>query len=298
LIPEGAERVTGYGSPNVRRRRLAAELRRLRERAGFIGEEVARRLEWSTSKISRLERGQSGVKRTDLRRLLELYRVDPRRREELLALAEESQRADKLKTISARLPDVHAEFLNVEAEAESIWDWEPQVVPGLLQTEEYARAVMFGWTSMFRLPLGEIDRRVEAQGLRQQVLERNPPLTLSFVIDESVLRRQISDSPVMSEQLERIIEVSHMPSVSVRILPLQGSHLVLTGAFTYIRFPRIHEVSLPDIATFEHLAGTEYVEAEEDVNKYYVAFKSLEESSLEPEASRDHIATVSRDIWS
>ena len=75
-IPEGAERVTGYGSPNVRRRRLAAELRRLRERAGFIGEEVARRLEWSTSKISRLERGQSGVKRTDLRRLLDLYRVD------------------------------------------------------------------------------------------------------------------------------------------------------------------------------------------------------------------------------
>ena len=128
--------MAGYGSPNVRRRRLAAELRRLRERAGFIGEEVARRLEWSTSKISRLERGQSGVKRTDLRRLLELYRVDPRRREELLALAEESQPSSRLKAISARLPGVHAEFLNVEAEAESVWNWEPQIVPGLLQTED------------------------------------------------------------------------------------------------------------------------------------------------------------------
>ena len=165
--------MAGYGSPNVRRRRLAAELRRLRERAGFIGEEVARRLEWSTSKISRLERGQSGVKRTDLRRLLDLYRVDPRRREELLALAEESQRADKLKTISARLPEVHAEFLNVEAEAESVWNWEPQIVPGLLQTEDYARAVMLGWHSMFTAPPSEVESRVEVRRLRQQVLQRS-----------------------------------------------------------------------------------------------------------------------------
>jgi transcriptional regulator with XRE-family HTH domain len=289
--------VAGYGSPNVRRRRLAAELRRLRERAGFIGEEVARRLDWSTSKISRLERAQTAIKRADLRRLLDLYRVDTPRREELLALAEESEPTGRIKAISARLPEVHAEFLNVEAEAESVWDWEPQVAPGLMQTEEYARAVMFGWTSMFRLPLGEIGRRVEAQRLRQQVLERNPPLILSFVIDESVLRRRIADSSVMRGQLERIIEVSHMPSVRVRILPLEGSHPVLTGAFTYIRFPRIHEVPLPDIATFEHLAGTEYVETEEDVNKYYVAFQSLEESSLAPDASRDLIAAVSRDMW-
>src|ERR1700683_348825 len=162
-IPEGAERVTGYGSPNVRRRRRAAELRRLRERAGFIGEEVARRLEWSTSKISRLERGQSGVKRTDLRRLLELYRVDPRRREELLALAEESQPSSRLSAVSAGLPEEHAQFLSVEAEAASVWNWEPQVVPGLLQIEEYARAIMLAWRSMFRLQPGEIDSRIEAR---------------------------------------------------------------------------------------------------------------------------------------
>ena len=289
--------MAGYGSPNVRRRRLAAELRRLRERAGFIGEEVARLLGWSTSKISRLERAQTAIKRADLRRLLELYRVDAARREELLALAEESQPSGRLKAISARLPGVQAEFLNVEAEAESVWDWEPQVVPGLMQTEEYARAVMLGWTSMFRLPLGEIERRVEAQRLRQQVLERNPPLILSFVIDESVLRRRIADSSIMGSQLERIIEVSRMPNVSMRILPLEGSHLVLTGAFTYIRFPRIHEVPLRDIATFEHLTGTEYVEAEDDVNKYYVAFQSLEESSLAPDESRDYIAAISREMW-
>ena len=286
-----------HGSPSVRRRRLAAELRRLRERAGFIGEEVAERLRWSTSKLSRIETSKSGVKQEDLELLLDLYGITEPHRSELKALAQESHRAARVETIGARLPEVHAEFLNVEAEAESVWDWEPQVVPGLMQTEEYARAIMFGWTSMFRLPLGEIDRRVEAQRLRQQVLERDPPLILSFVIDESVLRRRIADAPAMSGQLERVIEVSHMPNVSVRILPLEGDHPVLTGAFTYIKFPRIHEVALPDAATFEHLAGTEYVEAEETVNQYYVAFRSLEESSLEPAASRDHIADVCRNIW-
>jgi transcriptional regulator with XRE-family HTH domain len=286
------------GSPSVRRRRLAAELRRLRERAGLIGEEVAERLGWSTSKLSRIETSKSGVKQEDLELLLDLYSVAEPHRSELTALARESHRAVRLETIGARLPEVHAEFLRVEAEAESVWDWEPQVVPGLMQTEEYARAVMLGWTSMFRLPFGEIDRRVEAQRLRQQVLERDPPLILSFVIDESVLRRRIANVSVMSRQLERMIEMSHMPNVSVRILPLNGNHPVLTGAFTYIKFPLIHEVSLHDVATFEHLAGTEYVEDEEAVNKYYVAFQSLEESSLAPDVSRDHIAIVSRQTWS
>jgi transcriptional regulator with XRE-family HTH domain len=286
------------GSPSVRRRRLAAELRRLRERAGLIGEEVADQLGWSTSKLSRIETSKSGVKQEDLELLLDLYSVAEPHRSELRALARESHRAVRLETIGARLPEVHAEFLRVEAEAESVWDWEPQVVPGLMQTEEYARAVMLGWTSMFRLPFGEIDRRVEAQRLRQQVLERDPPLILSFVIDESVLRRRIADAAVMSGQLERMIEMSYMPNVSVRILPLEGNHPVLTGAFTYIRFPRVHEVPLQDFATFEHLASTEYVDGEEAVNKYYVAFQSLEESSLAPDASRERIATVSRQTWS
>jgi transcriptional regulator with XRE-family HTH domain len=288
--------VPEHGSPSVRRRRLATELRRLRERAGFIGEQVAERLNWSTSKLSRIETSKSGIKQQDLELLLDLYSVAESHRAELKALARESHRADRLETTGARLPEVHAEFLRVEAEAESVWDWEPQVVPGLMQTEEYARAVMLGWTSMFRLPLGEIDRRVEAQRLRQQVLERDPPLTLSFVIDESVLRRRIADAPVMSGQLERIVEVSDMPNVSVRILPLDGYHPVLTGAFTYIRFPRIHEVALPDVATFEHLAGTEYVEAEEETNKYYVAFQSLEDSSLAPDVSRSLVASVARGV--
>jgi len=288
--------VTGYGSPNVRRRRLAAELRRLRERAGFIGEEVARRLEWSTSKVSRLERGQSGVKRTDLRRLLDLYRVDPKRRDELLALAEESQPSGRLKAISAGLPEEHAQFLGVEAEAESIWNWEPQVVPGLLQTQDYARAVMLGWNSMFTEPPSEVERRVEARRLRQQVLQREPPLQLSVVMDESVLHRKLGEASVMRAQLEHVIEISRLPNIKVRVLPLKHDPPVTTGAFTYVKFPQVHDVPLSDIVTFEYLTGTDQIEDEDETFKYSVAFRALEETSLGLDESRN-LVRVAAEEW-
>jgi transcriptional regulator with XRE-family HTH domain len=287
--------VTGYGSPNVRRRRLAAELRRLRERAGFIGEEVARRLEWSTSKVSRLERGQSGVKRTDLRRLLDLYRVDPRRREELLALAEEAQHSGRLKAISAGLPGEHAEFLNVEAEAESVWNWEPQIVPGLLQTEDYARAVMLGWHSMFTEPPSEVDRRVEARRLRQQALQRDPPLQLSVVMDESVLHRKLGEASVMRAQLQHIVEVSRLPNIRVRVLPLKTHPPVTTGAFTYVKFPQLHDVPLSDTVTFEHLTGTDQVDGQDDAYRYAVAFRALEENSLGLDESREIVGAAAEE---
>lgn len=289
--------MAGYGSPNVRRRRLAAELRRLRERAGFIGEEVARLLGWSTSKISRLERAQTAIKRADLRRLLELYRVDAARREELLALAEESQPSGRLKAISARLPGVQAEFLNVEAEAESVWNWEPQIVPGLLQTEDYARAVMLGWHSMFTEPPSEIERRVEARRLRQQVLQRDPPLQLSIVMDESVLYRKLGEASVMRAQLQHIVEASRRPNIKVRILPLKGDHRMTAGAFTYVKFPQLHDVPLNDIVTFEHLTDTDQIEDQDDTYKYSVAFRALEESSLGLDESREELVRVATEVW-
>jgi transcriptional regulator with XRE-family HTH domain len=296
-IPEGAKRVAGYGSPNVRRRRLAAELRRLRERAGFIGEEVARLLGWSTSKISRLERAQTAIKRADLRRLLELYRVDATRRDELLALAEEAQPSGRLKAISARLPGVHAEFLNVEAEAESVWNWEPQIVPGLLQTEEYARAVMLGWHSMFTAPPSEIESRLEARHLRQQVLQRDPPLQLAIVLDESVLYRKLGEASVMRAQLQHIVEASRLPNITVQVLPLENDHPVTTGAFTYVKFPQLHDVPLNDIATFEHLTGTDQFEDQDDTYKYSVAFRALQENSLDPDESREKLNRVANEVW-
>jgi transcriptional regulator with XRE-family HTH domain len=289
--------VSDQGSPVIRRRRLAGELRRLRERAGYTGDQAADRLGWSASKLSRIETDKIGIKEKDVGRLLDLYRVSEPHREELLALARESKQTARISTLSARLPEQHAEIINVEAEAESIWNWEPQTVPGLLQTEEYARAVMAGWHSMFTAPPSEIERRVEARLLRQQVLQRDPPPQVSIVMDESVMHRQLGDASVMRIQLEHIIEVSRMPNVRVQIFPLRGTHPVVLGGFTYIKFPQLHEIPLNDIVTYEYFSSAGQLDSQDETYEYSVAFKALEEKSLTPDQSRRELARVARDAW-
>jgi transcriptional regulator with XRE-family HTH domain len=290
--------VSDQGSPAIRRRRLAGELRRLRERAGYTGDQAADRLGWSASKLSRIETDKIGIKEKDVGRLLDLYRLSEPHREELLALARESKQTARISALSARLPEQHAEIINVEAEAESIWNWEPQIVSGLLQTEEYARAVMAGWHSMFTRPPSEIERRVEARLLRQQVLQRDPPPQVSIVMDESVMHRQLGDAPIMRMQLEHIINVSRMPNIRVQILPLKGIHPVVVGAFTYIKYPQLHEIPLNDTVTYEYFSSIGQLDSQDETYEYSVAFKALEENSLTPGQSREELARVAREVWS
>jgi transcriptional regulator with XRE-family HTH domain len=290
--------VSDQGSPAIRRRRLAGELRRLRERVGYTGDQAADRLGWSASKLSRIETDKIGIKEKDVGRLLDLYRVSGPHREELLALARESKQTARISALSARLPEQHAEIINVEAEAESIWNWEPQIVSGLLQTEEYARAVLADWHSMFTRPPSEIERRVEARLLRQQVLQRDPPPQVSIVMDESVMHRQIGDASVMRRQLEHIINVSRMPNVQVQILPLKGTHPVVAGAFTYIKYPQLHEIPLNDTVTYEYFSSMGQLDSQDETYEYSVAFKALEENSLTPSQSRMELARVAREVWS
>ena len=286
-----------HGSQTVRRRRLAAELRRLRERAGLTGDEAAAKLGWSGSKISRIELHRIGVKRDDLAKLLDLYRVESPYREELQALASESTRIGRLESVVAGLPADYAEYLSAEDEARSIWNWDPLVVPGLLQTEDYARAVHAGYQSMFRLPPGDAERRITLRHMRQQLLTREPPLELFIVIDESVLRRRFGDNAVMRRQLLRVTEVSEMPNVDVRVLPLGGDHPTTTGAFSYMQFPQVHDVPLRDIVSVEHLTGSYYLEDEEQTFRYRVTFEALREKSLDVSESRDLISRAAGDLW-
>ena len=289
----------GHGSPTVGQRRLAAELRRLRERAGFLGEEAAARLGWSASKLSRIETSKTGVKQGDLRLLLDLYHVGEPHRAEVLALARESAQARPVyQAAIAAFPAGYAEFASAEAEAISIWNWEPQVVPGLLQTEGYAREVTRGWYTMFNLPPAELEARVDARMLRQRLLTRDQPPDLSTVIDESVIRRRFGDNSVMHQQLERLIESSDMPHVEVRILPLGGNHPIGTGTFLYMQFPQQHDVPFLDIVTVEQLDREYYIEDIADTNKYRVTFERLRAEALEPGKSRDLIARAMREIWS
>jgi transcriptional regulator with XRE-family HTH domain len=291
--------VAEQSSPSVRRRRLAAELRQLRERAGFLGEEVAARLGWSGAKLSRIETSKVGVKEDDLRLLLDLYGVNERHRADVLALARESTRTGLAEEVAiASFPAGYAAFVNAEAEAIRRWDWEPQVVPGLLQTEGYARETMRGWYKMFNLPPTELELRVEARIARQYILSRDEPLELSVVIDESVIRRRFGRSSIMIQQLERLAELSDLPNVGIQVLPLDGDHPIGTGAFSYMQFAQVHDVNFPDIVYVERLNGDYSIEDIRETNKYRVAFERLKEMALDHVQSHDLIVRIAREIWS
>ena len=286
-----------HGSRTVRGRRLAAELRRLRERAGLTGEEAAERLGWSNSKISRIELHRTGVKPEDLDELLELYQVTKPQREQLLALARESRQENRLKSITARFPANLAAYVELEAHAESVWNWEPQIVPGLLQTPEYARAVMRSWESMFALPPGDTERRVQARLTRQQAITGDRPLELSVVMDESVLHRKLGGSALMREQLDRLTEISELPNVTLQIFPTGVEQPLAIGPFSYMQFGQLHEVPMHDIVSIEHLHGSYYLESEDQTHMYRVAFEYLTARSLDPAHSRDLIAKAAREMW-
>jgi len=290
--------VPEHGSPSVRRRRLAAELRRLRERAGFTGEDVAERLGWSTSKLSRIETSKSGIKQADLQLLLDLYRVGEAHRSELLALARESAKAAPMDDAAlASFPVGYAAFVDAEAAAVERWDWEPQVVPGLLQTEDYARGVMRGWYEMFNLPPSDLELRVEARIARQHVLSRDQPLDLSVVLDESVIRRRFSSTSAMREQFDRLVESSHMPNVHINVLPLDADHPIGTGAFSYMRFAQEFDILFPDIVYVERLNGDYSIEDAAETNKYRVTFEQLRRRALGQAESRALIGDIAREIW-
>jgi transcriptional regulator with XRE-family HTH domain len=286
------------GGQSVRRRRLAAELRRLRERTGLTGDQVAERLGWSGSKISRIELNRIGVKFADLRKLLDLYGVSPAYREDLQALAQESSQAGRLDFAAAGLPANLTQYLAAENEAQSIWNWNPFVIPGLLQTEAYARVVHMAFQTMFRLPPGDAERRIELRRVRQRLLRRDPPPELSVVIDESVLYRKFGDEVVMREQLLRLIELSRMPNVKIRVFPLGGEHTVTAGPFSYMQFMQVHAVPLHDTVTVEHLTDTYYLEDEERTFQYRVTFEWLADNSLTHDETRTLIADTVRDRWS
>jgi transcriptional regulator with XRE-family HTH domain len=286
-------------SPNLaRRRRLAAELRRLREREGITGEQATELLGWPhSSKLNRIELAKTGLKPADLLSLLDLYHVTSARRAELTALAEESRRSGAIQAPGMRIPGEQVAFLEAEADAESIGIWEPMVVPGLFQTEKYSRALLQAWIIRFALPAGEVDRRVAARRLRQEILTRDPPPQVSAVIDESVLRRRIGEPPVMREQLGHLMAISELPNVDLRILPLDGEHMVATGPFNYLKFRQLHEVPLGDIVMYENLTGMDDIEDEGDVHQYKVAFESLTSAALDPEQSRALVTAVADQVW-
>jgi transcriptional regulator with XRE-family HTH domain len=285
-------------SQTIRRRRLAAELRRLRERADLTGDQAAELLGWSGSKISRIETHRIGVRPADLDKLLDLYQVAPAHREQIKGLLSESAASGWLESVTAGFPADYATYLYAEAEADAVWIWDPQIVPGLVQTDTYARHVLAGYQEMFKLPPGDAERRIQIRRRRQaQFLDRQPPLRLSVVIDESTLYRRFGDETVMRDQLLRLEELTALPNVTLRVLPLAGRHPIGTGAFSYLHFDPVHDVPLSDMVEVEHLTGSYYLEDDERVFRYRVTFESLTAMAAGKDESRAMVSAAARSHW-
>ena len=285
------------GSPTVRRRRLAAELRSLRGSTGRTADDVARILGWSKAKVSRYELAQSGLKPVDVARLLEVYGVQGSQRERLLTLAEEATHKGWWEAYSDVLTEGHLAFIGLEAEATSILEWQINVVPGLLQTEQYAREVLSGYHSVATLTPRAIQRRLETRLIRQQLLTSDEPLELVALLDESVLHRQRGDRSVMHAQLQRLADASELPNVTIQILPLSSRNRLAVDSFAILLFGKAHETSLHNVVSVEHLGKELYVEGDTDTYQFRLAFEHFAEKSLSPAESRDLIVTTARQVW-
>ncbi|MER5977375.1 helix-turn-helix transcriptional regulator [Streptomyces sp. NPDC001857] len=278
--------------PAVRRRKLGAELRALRTGAGLTSDEAARLVGWHQSKVSRIETGSSGAKPADVRSLLHAYGVgDPQLREVMLALAGLDDGAGRdhwWHAYRGVLPPTYRDFISLESQARAMRTLETTVVPGLLQTAEYARAVTraaVGGVSEERL-----DTLVEVRLTRQEVLRARPPLELDAVLDEAVLRREVGGPEVMARQLERLVEAARLPQVRLQVLPFTaGAHIGVTGPFVVFSFSSTSDL---DVVVLDHLTSTLYLERKEDLRVYTEAFNALQANALSPEDSLEYIAAI------
>jgi transcriptional regulator with XRE-family HTH domain len=264
--------------PTVQRRRLGIELRRLRETAGKTIDEVAGVLECSDSKVSRIENGQVSASPRDVRDMLEFYGVTPERRDELVEFARTARKKGWWEAYSDTLV---VPLVGLEVAAQRILDYDAMVVPGLLQTEDYARALVRAHRP--DISADQVERRVEFRMARQDLLTREAPPRLEVVLEECVLRRPVGGPNVMRAQLQRLVDATSLPAVRLQVLPLDvGEHGAMSGAFTVYRFD---EPASPDVVYLEHTTSDLYVESPEQVERYNSAFDRLRAAAMRPRRS-------------
>lgn len=280
------------GSPTVRRRLLAAELRRLRASSGKTAEDVARVLGWSKAKISRYELGQGGLKPEDVSSLLAVYGVPDIQHARLRGLAEDARHKGWWESYSDVLSEENMEFIGLEAEATSKLEWQINVVPGVLQTEAYALEILGGYQEVATITPRAIQRRLETRVIRRQILSRDEPLEYRAILDESVLRRQRGDRSVMQAQLRRLAEQSERSNVTIQVLPFGQNHRLAVDSFSILQFGKAHEAVLHDVVSIENLNTERYVEDDADTHTFRLAFDHLADEALNPEKSRTFILTV------
>jgi len=289
----GATVIPAAGGPTVLRILLGAQLRRLREGQRISVEDAGKSIRASHSKISRLETGRVGFKDRDIADLLTLYGVtDEEDREALRALARQANAPGWWHDYSDVLPSWFEAYVGLEEVATQIRAYEVQFVPGLLQTEEYARAVtILGHDAA---SAREIDRRVRLRMARQAVLDRPDPPNVWAVIDEAVLRRPAGGASAMEGQLKHLADLALRPNVTIQIIPFRvGGHSAAGGPFSILRFA---EPDLPDVVYLEQLTSALYLDKPEAVDSYLRVMERVCMEAATPAASVEIIAGILEEV--
>ncbi|MGN9793588.1 helix-turn-helix domain-containing protein [Streptomyces sp. NPDC054847] len=277
-------------NPTVRRRRLGQELRRLRELKGMTAEEVAERLLVSQSKISRLENGRRSISQRDVRDLCGVYEVEDHRIvDSLMQMAKDSRQQGWWHAFGD-IP--YSVYIGLETDAASLRVYEPQVVPGLLQTRQYAEALIAG--ALPESGTTDIEKRVSVRLRRQErIRDAEHPLRMWAVIDEAALRRQVGGRQLMREQLEHLVELSQQPHVTVQVLPFEmGAHPGVNGQYAILEFP---DTSDSSVVYIEGVTSDLYLEKANDVQKYSVMYEHLRAQALNVEQTRQFIASIAKE---
>jgi hypothetical protein len=272
---------------------LGAQLRRLREGANISREDAGYHIRASGSKISRMELGRVSFKERDVGDLLEYYGVtDPGERDSLIQLTREANATPWWQKYQDVVPDWFGVYVGLEEAAQLIRVYEVQFVPGLLQTEEYARAVVAQGAP--GIEPDEVERRVAVRMGRQQMLTRNNPPRLWAVVDEAALRRPMGGRDVLAAQIERLMDAIGEPNITLQVMPFRhGGHGAEGGAFTIMRFP---ESDLPDMVYMEYLTGALYLDKPDEVERYAAVMERLSVAGTSPERTREILTAVLKEI--
>jgi transcriptional regulator with XRE-family HTH domain len=268
-------------SPTLRRRRLAQQLRGLREAAGLTSTEVARGLEWNPSKLTRMERSGEAKRYNvrDIRDLCDRYKVtDEHARERLVQLARDGAKKGWWDSYDKMLSGETVTFFGLEAEAAKVLIFEPLAVPGLLQTEEYAGAIVAGAAG--QLAAEQAQARVDVRMRRQKSLYESPTMDLVAIVDEAVLHRQVGSPEIMRAQIEHLAEQALLPNVTLHVIPYAvGAHAGMSGSFNILQFPEPGDL---DAVFADLVAGQMFIEEPGEVRLYHAAFLHLLGAAASP----------------
>ncbi|MGD0373930.1 MAG: helix-turn-helix transcriptional regulator [Streptosporangiaceae bacterium] len=279
----------GAGGPTVLRILLGTQLRRLRESRGITAQEAARAIRGSESKISRIELGRNAVREVDIADLLSLYGItDTTEREQLLSLASQANQPGWWHRYQDILPGWFQAYIGLEESAESIRSYDAQFIPGLLQTEDYAAAVI----ALGEFSLEETERLVYLRKERQRRFSSGG-LRLWAIIDEAALRRPVGSPSLLRAQLEQLLDSSDMPGFTLQVAPLPAGAYAAPGSFCILRFA---VPELPDVVYLEQLTSAMYLDKPSDVDRYVTAMDKLSAASAPPDQSRQIIRAMLEDM--